>query len=231
MAIDTTYRSNEDEIMDDFSIQGKELEDALQKITRINQFLGGYTVTTNGVKVLLEDFPIDSPVTIVDIGCGDGSVLKKLSKYNPNFKLIGIDANPFTIECALNNSKKNTIQYKTMDVFSTPFEDLDYDIALLTLTLHHFSDEQIVKLLKTIKSKARIGIVINDLQRSKLAYRLFQGICSIFRIGHMPREDGLTSILRGFKREDLENYSKVLDLPDYRIRWRWAFRWQWIIRT
>jgi len=46
----------------------------------------------------------------------------------------------------------------------------------------------------------------------------------------MSREDGLTSILRGFKKEELVNFSKKLKLNNYIFQWKWAFRYQWIIR-
>jgi hypothetical protein len=44
----------------------------------------------------------------------------------------------------------------------------------------------------------------------------------------MTREDGLTSILKAFKRIDLEEFSKKLNYKST-ITWRWAFRYQWII--
>jgi hypothetical protein len=45
----------------------------------------------------------------------------------------------------------------------------------------------------------------------------------------MSKEDGLTSILRGFKKEELIAFSKNLKLDNYTIAWKWAFRYQWII--
>jgi hypothetical protein len=65
---------------------------------------------------------------------------------------------------------------------------------------------------------------------SELSYRLFQALCFVFRLNHMSRQDGLVSILRGFKKEELLNYSKQLKFTKYTIAWRWAFRYQWIIK-
>jgi hypothetical protein len=45
----------------------------------------------------------------------------------------------------------------------------------------------------------------------------------------MSREDGLTSILRGFKKEELIQFSEKLSFKNYKIHWKWAFRYQWII--
>ena len=45
----------------------------------------------------------------------------------------------------------------------------------------------------------------------------------------MVREDGLTSILRAFKKRDLENISNQVK-AQFSIQWKWAFRYQWILK-
>ena len=235
MALDTTYRTDLEESMDDFSMDNAGLVTALDDIARINQLLGGNAVTLDGVKTLIKDFPKDQVITIIDFGCGSGDMLRMLSKYgkdhNLNFKLIGIDANEATIRHAEKCSTNfENISYLDEDIFLYDFSKLSIDIALITLTLHHFKNDEIIKIMKVIFNLVKKGIVVNDLQRSKLAYRLFQAIIFIFRLEKMTANDGLISILRGFKREDLEKFSKDLGLKNYSIKWKWAFRYQWIIR-
>jgi hypothetical protein len=45
----------------------------------------------------------------------------------------------------------------------------------------------------------------------------------------MSKKDGLTSILRGFKKEELIGFSKNLQNSITEVQWKWAFRYQWII--
>jgi 2-polyprenyl-3-methyl-5-hydroxy-6-metoxy-1,4-benzoquinol methylase len=161
-------------------------------------------------------------------------MLRALADYatnnNLNFKLIGIDANQFTINHAKELSKQYpNITYQCEDIFDDKFKDLKCDIVLCTLTLHHFKDAEIIKLVSVFNENASIGIVINDLQRSAVAYRLFQVLCFVFRLNKMSKEDGLVSILRGFKKAEIENFSKTLGFKKYTIQWKWAFRYQWII--
>ncbi len=234
MALDTTFRTDLEESMDDFSMDNDALVTALDDISRINQLLGGNSVTLNGVKKLLKDVPKNQEITIIDFGCGSGDMLRMLSKYgkknNLKLNLIGIDANEATIRHAEKCSVDfDNITYLTEDIFHYDFSKYKIDIALITLTLHHFKDEEILKLLRVIFNLVQKGIVVNDLHRSKLAYRLFQMIIFIFRLKKMTADDGLISILRGFKKADLENYSKELGLKKYSIKWKWAFRYQWII--
>jgi 2-polyprenyl-3-methyl-5-hydroxy-6-metoxy-1,4-benzoquinol methylase len=235
MSLNTKYRTNEPEIMDDFALEGETLRDALDKIAKINRLLGGNQLTLQGVQQLLKDISKSKTITIVDIGCGNGDMLRALADYgkknNYSFNLIGIDANAFTVNHAETLSKAyENISYRCEDIFDAEFKSLPYDMVLCTLTLHHFKDEEILSLMKVFYQNASIGIVINDLHRSAIAYRLFQALCFVFQLNDMSREDGLVSILRGFKKAEIENYSKQLQLKKYTIQWKWAFRYQWIIQ-
>lgn len=234
MALDTTFRTDLEESMDDFSLDNEDLTTALNDIARINQLLGGNSVTLNGVKKLIHDFPKDKVITIMDFGCGSGDMLRMLSKFgkknNLKFQLIGIDANEATIRHAEKSSAGfDNISYLAEDIFLFDFSEYTIDIALITLTLHHFKNGEIIKIMRVILNLVKKGIVVNDLQRNKLAYRLFQAIIFIFRLEKMTAQDGLISILRGFKKADLEKFSKELGLKKYSIKWKWAFRYQWII--
>jgi 2-polyprenyl-3-methyl-5-hydroxy-6-metoxy-1,4-benzoquinol methylase len=220
--------------MDDFAMEGEILRDALDKIAKINQLLGGNQLTLQGVQDLTNSISKSNEIVIADVGCGNGDMLRTLAdfglKNKLKFQLIGIDANSFTISHAQQLSQNYpNISYRCEDIFETSFKKLKYDIVLCTLTLHHFKDKEIVELLSVFYANSTIGIVINDLQRSAIAYRLFQALCFVFRLNEMSREDGLTSILRGFKKEELIHFSKKLSFKNYKIHWKWAFRYQWII--
>lgn len=234
--INTTYRTQQSEIMDDFTLEGEILREALDKIAQINQFLGGNHLTLQGVRSLLKGLDKTQEITILDVGCGNGAMLRTLAAYGSEqgirFRLIGLDANNFTITHAQSLSVQYpNISYRCEDVFGPTFEELHYDIAVCTLTLHHFKDAEIIKVVDVFQQKARLGIVINDLHRSALSYRLFAALCFVFRLNTMSKEDGLVSILRGFKKKELIAFSTQLQLKEYSIQWKWAFRYQWIIKT
>jgi len=233
--VDTRFRSEAPEIMDDFSMEGEILRDALDKIAAINKLLGGNKVTLDAVRSLLRSQPAGAVISILDVGCGNGDMLRTLADFGRRhrllFKLHGIDANAFTIRHAEQLSVSYPeISYSSKDIFDYDLQDT-YDIILCTLTLHHFKDPQLLELVSFFKNQSRLGVVINDLHRSALAYYLFKLICALFRLNDMSREDGLVSILRGFKKQDLEAYSRALQLKNFSIRWKWAFRYQWIIQA
>jgi 2-polyprenyl-3-methyl-5-hydroxy-6-metoxy-1,4-benzoquinol methylase len=232
--LNTRHRTDNPEIMDDFTLEGDALKLALDKIAQINQLLGGNRLTLKGVAKLLKNESNLSSVTIVDVGCGNGDMLRKLAdfgfKNNLNLELIGVDANLFTVNYAIDLSRNYpNIKYRCEDIFNQSFNELKFDIVLCTLTLHHFNNDEIIQLLTLFNKNSRLGFVVNDLHRNSVAYRLFQGLCFVFRMNKMSREDGLTSILRGFKKEELIAFSENLRFKKYSIQWKWAFRYQWIV--
>ena len=231
--VDTSHRSSEMEIMDDFTIEGALFRDTLDKLEIINRFLGGNSVTINGLKSLLKNQSKNKTITIVDLGCGNGDILRDVAKFgrknNYSFNLIGIDANLAAIEYAKELSKEySELSFKTIDILSEDFKKQSYDVVLCTLFLHHFKNEEIISFLKTTTNKATIGVVVNDLHRHKLAYYLFK-LIGFFIKNKMVRQDGLTSVLRAFKRKDLENIAKEMKVH-FSVQWKWAFRYLWILK-
>jgi 2-polyprenyl-3-methyl-5-hydroxy-6-metoxy-1,4-benzoquinol methylase len=213
-------------------MKGDLLRDTLDKLGNINKWLGGNRITLDGIKQLLKNQSKEKTFTILDLGCGHGDILRLIAdfgrKNNYKFKLIGIDANQDAIDYADELSVNYPeLSFINEDVFSEAFQNLDYDIVLSTLFLHHFKDEEIKSLLATFLNKATLGIVVNDLQRSKVAYGLFK-LLGLVISNEMIKQDGLTSILRAFKREDLVDISRALKIKS-QIHWKWAFRYQWLI--
>jgi 2-polyprenyl-3-methyl-5-hydroxy-6-metoxy-1,4-benzoquinol methylase len=230
----TQHRTDDSEIMDDFNLEGDELKEALDKIAAINQLLGGNQLTLKGVEQLLKKVSASTTITIIDVGCGNGDMLRKLAEFGLNnnlyLELIGVDANRYTVNYAIDLSVKYpNIKYRCEDVFGESINELKCDIFLCTLTLHHFSNNEIIRLLTFFNKNAKLGFVVNDLHRNIIAYRLFQAFCFVFRLNEMSKEDGLTSILRGFKKEELIAFSERLQFEKYSIQWKWAFRYQWIV--
>ena len=231
--IDTSSRSSAAEMMDDFTIEGSVLRDTLDKLETINRLLGGNSATLKGIKKILLKSSKTKTITIVDLGCGHGDILRDVAKFGRKnsykFKLIGIDANNAAIDYAKSLSKDYPeLSFETIDIFSEDFKKQTYDVVLCTLFLHHFKNNEIIPFLKSTVQKASIGVIVNDLHRHKLAYYLFKMI-GLFIKNKMVREDGLTSVLRAFKRNELETILTKTGV-NFSIQWKWAFRYLWVLK-
>jgi 2-polyprenyl-3-methyl-5-hydroxy-6-metoxy-1,4-benzoquinol methylase len=226
-------RSNQIEIMDDLLCDGEVVHQTLRELEIINRLLGGNYVTVSGVKKLLANKSLKE-ISIADLGCGGGDILKLISNWGKRndfeFQLIGIDANPHIIEFAKANSKEYpAIEYKSINVFSDSFKALSFDIVVATLFTHHFSDAELVQLIKTLKSQTSIGIVINDIHRHWFAYHSIRLLTKFFSKSAMVKYDAPLSVLRAFKKRELISVLAQAGVEKYSLKWKWAFRWQLVI--
>ena len=220
------------ELMDDPALDLNTLTLALHDVSQVNKLLGGNQVTINGLDYFFNKYP-QASYTIVDLGCGDGEMLRAVAKFgrkkDVSLKLIGMDIN----EKSLALAKEKSVEYPEItflqqDILKLDSDSFSCDIVISTLTMHHFTNEEIVIFLKCFLNLATLGFVINDLHRSSIAYNLFKLYSSFFMRTDLARHDGLISIQRAFKKEELTSLAKKLDVKINIIKWQWAFRYLWI---
>jgi SAM-dependent methyltransferase len=228
-------RSTEAEAMDDPQLAEKALREVLQDITRVNRLLNGNRITIEAIALLVAENP-QQLYTIVDVGCGDGSMLREVAlffrKRKLRARLIGIDLSEQGIALAREASHAfPEMEFLKKDILTIGPGELSCDILLCTLTMHHFRDGQISVFMDRFVQLSRLGVVVNDLKRSRTAYYLFKGFGLIFIKTKIGRSDGLISIKRGFRKEELVAFSKQLPQVAHTIRPKWAFRYLWLIRT
>ncbi|MDO6472135.1 methyltransferase domain-containing protein [Maribacter sp. 1_MG-2023] len=232
--VDFTQRSCEVEIMDTFSGTTNELETILQDINRVNRLLGGYSITLGAVFELLEKNNKES-YTILDMGCAEGTMLRKLAlaarKKNVKLKLIGVDFNEQGLQLAKQySSDYPEISYLNTDILKTDFSEWNVDVVMTTLTLHHFTDQGVVEFVNRFVEIAKLGVVINDLERSPVAYYLFKAFSLFFIRTEIAKKDGLLSIRRAFKKEELQHFASQVSNVSHYIKWKWAFRYVWVLK-
>jgi ubiquinone/menaquinone biosynthesis C-methylase UbiE len=80
MKLNFTHRSSLPELMDDPSLPKDQLNTALKDITKVNRFLGGNQITISGIRQLMQSQPEKKEWRIVDVGCGDGEMLRHIAR-------------------------------------------------------------------------------------------------------------------------------------------------------
>lgn len=235
MKLNFTHRSSLPELMDDPTLPKEQLNVALRDITKVNRYLGGNQITVAGIRQLMQSQPEKKEWSIVDVGCGDGEMLRHIAvtfaKSPLVFNLKGVDINKESIQMAQEKAKDyDSVHFEVMDILKITPEALPCDILLCNLTMHHFSDAEIYIFLSKFYKLSSVGVVINDLHRSVIAYQLFRGFSRIFMKSPIARHDGRISIARGFKLNELKKFSQHLGFKSDSIRWKWAFRYLWVIK-
>lgn len=232
-------RTNQDELMDDFSIQDERLTDALEQLRPINQLLGGYATTMEILAPFLRSHTHhDRPIRILDVGTGIGDfpeyIVRWAAAQSPaiNVEVVAIDANPVTVDYARQTLAKRLppelqgkIKVEVADALALPYSDNQFDVAIAAMFLHHFAHDNAVKIVRSMQRVSQQGILINDLHRHPFAYYGIYALTRLLPAAPMVRNDAPLSVLRGFKLPELKNIAEAAALPKFSLRWRYAFRW------
>lgn len=232
--IDLSARASGEEIMDNLECSGPVVDQTLRELETINTLLGGNYVTLNGLDQLLAEAPVGKKLSIADLGCGGGDILRLMASWANRRGLaldfLGVDANSHIIQFAMAATAEKSIQFETINIFDSAFAHRRFDVVVATLFFHHFSSEQLVSFFRQLKTQVSIGIVINDLHRHWLAYYSIKLLTRLFSKSAMVKFDAPLSVARSFRRKDwLEIFEKA-GIQNYTLRWMWAFRWQMVIR-
>jgi hypothetical protein len=223
-------RRYDKEIMDDHSIADERIVRALDELRVINTFLGGKSVSTAGILSLSDDAHakgIHAPLSLLDIGSGGSDTLTHFSDAAP-YTIISMDINEGVCEYVRAHDPDAAVV--CANVLSLPVRRSGVDIVHASLFLHHFTETEIERVLGAALDASRLGVVVNDLRRSLLAFAGIWILTRIFPASPMVRHDGPLSVKRGFSRDDLETILRRLPASSYTIRRRWAFRWLVIIK-
>jgi 2-polyprenyl-3-methyl-5-hydroxy-6-metoxy-1,4-benzoquinol methylase len=224
--INLSHRSYQKELMDEKDIPFSAMEQTLKELNIINTRLGGHAITCKGIKKIILNL---QSITVCEIGCGGGDNLYAVYKYcqqkNIAVSLIGIDMNPECIAFAKQQYPQLTCQWICSDYSVVNFGDKKPDIIFSSLFCHHFTDDELVRMLQWLKQNSLHGFFINDLHRHWLAYYLIKYITRFFSRSNLVKNDACISVARSFKYKDWQHLFKQAGIDNSETSWEWAFRW------
>ncbi len=225
---DFSKRSTEAEWMDDPSVDLATFESCLRDLAAVNVVTLARFPTLGFLETLRRAgrLEIGRPVEIVDIGSGYGDGLAAVGDWARRsgvaVNLTGVDLNPWSAQIA-NRAGASSARFVTADVFA--YEG-PADIVVSSLFTHHLSNDEVVRFLRWMESRATLGWFVNDLHRQALPYYGFGAMARLMRWHRFVRHDGPVSIARAFSPEDWRGLIERADLDDeaVQVRRRFPFR-------
>ena len=229
--IDYSRRSYEKELLDRDDIPFNDIQQNMRELDFINTFLGGHSITIYGLKKLLGD---RKNISVCEIGCGGGDNLNAINNWAIKNKVevsfTGVDINPNCIIYAQKKSKIKNINFITSDYKLVEFSKKP-DVIFSSLFCHHFTDEELIRMMKWMKANSQIGFFVNDLHRHPLSYHFIKFASRLFSSSYLVKNDAPLSVLRGFKKDDWLYILKQAEVTKYTIEWKWAFRYVVTVRA
>jgi len=220
--------------MDDRSLGGAELLEALRQLRWINRLLGAAWPTLEGVATLWRHAGRPRRLTLLDVRAGSGDVNRLLRRWAAwrriDLRITLVDLHPDTCAAAaVHFHHEPGVQIVCADLFRLPFKKVD--IVTAALVLHHLPDAQLPLVVSTMIEAARMGVVINDLHRHVVACAAIWTATRVFSRNRMLRHDAPLSVRRGFRRADLARLQAVPHLHRLRYSWRPLFRYLVVVPT
>lgn len=189
--------------------------DSFRFIEKINRHYGGTRVVRRFLAAETERLHTGAPLRILDIGSGSCDIPLAVSRWASahgralHFTCLEMAGHAADIaRRRLARVGNPAVQVLQEDVF-THQPDEPYDCAVASMCFHHFSDEQILVLLRKLRGFVRNSVLVNDLRRSCVATLAARLLLAGGSAG--VRHDALLSIQRGFKISELSALLRKLD--------------------
>ena len=221
---DSARRSAQSEILDG-RVETGDLAKILADLARFNGAMLGHWPVLRWLDRAVQNIPADRPLTLLDIGCGYGDLLRAVRRWarkrGRSMTLIGIDLSPQVIDIARGaTDASDDIVYHAADIFNfAPATPLDF--VTTSLVAHHLSDEMIVRFLRWMETYARRGWVIYDLQRSRVPFYFIALAGALLRLHPVVTYDGRISVARSLTRGEWRQRIADAGIPAEAVDLRW----------
>jgi ubiquinone/menaquinone biosynthesis C-methylase UbiE len=181
----------------------------LADIDRLNTWFGGHALTLGAVRRLLEAAPARLRArVVVDVGGGRGDLAGRLARAAGRRKqrllIVILDRDVEGLVLAASACRAHPeIARVCADATALPFRDEGVDVVTGALILHHLSPEAAVASLGAMRAAARIGVVVNDLLRTRLSWLLVVVATRLLARHAISRHDGPLSVRRAYAPDEL----------------------------
>jgi SAM-dependent methyltransferase len=201
--------SDADELLDGPLDDPVALRGNLHDLARVNRRLGGATLSIRAVDALAGG---RTSLDIIDIGTGAADIpvalLEHGARSGRTWRVTGVDSRPEVLAAAAATDRALTatpgLSLHVGDGRDLPFADDAFDVAHASLVVHHLEPDGVVLLLAEMARVARIGVVVNDLVRGRLALAGAWALTRVATRNRYTRSDAPLSVRRAYTRTELE---------------------------
>jgi ubiquinone/menaquinone biosynthesis C-methylase UbiE len=216
-------RAHGGELMDEPLQDAAELARSLRDIRGVNRWLGGTRVMIRHVASMARRLPA-RPLHILDVATGSADIPLALARWGRRkgvrLQVVATDLHPQTLAVARERTAADPdVQVEEADALALPFGEGAFDLVLCNTALHHFDEEDAVRVLREMDRVARHGVVVSDLRRTRTGLLGARLLAATFWRNHpITRHDGVLSVRRAFTPAELRRLAAAAGLEGARVR-------------
>jgi hypothetical protein len=201
------------EILD--TLGPEEARASLRDLVRINRRWGGHSTLRSLLAGCVQP---EESFYFLDVGAASGDMGRRVLEWYPAARVTSLDY----LASHLADGSGPRI---AADAFRLPVRPGSFDYVFCSLFLHHFTDEQVVELLRGFGEVARRAVLVIDLERNPIPYYFMAWTKSLLGWDAVTVHDGTISVEAAFRRRELEDLARRAGLRNPRARvYRPAFR-------
>jgi ribosome-associated toxin RatA of RatAB toxin-antitoxin module len=202
---------------------------SIADVARANRWLGGTRAARAELEDALRMRGLERRLSLLDVGTGLGDLPADMraaaSETELSLTTIGLDAAPSLVVA----SRAAVDHAVCADARSLPIVDRGVDIVLCSQLLHHFEQDDAMRLLRELDRVARRRVIVSDLRRSAAAAAGIWLVSFPMRFHRVSRHDGVVSVMRGFTPAELAELVHravgVRPVTKRRLGWRVTASW------
>ena len=203
------FNPAEPELMDRPQPVSAELERDLKNLRQLNRWFGSHRLILRFLRRWIK--PGDR-VRVVDLATGSGDIPRVIVDYarkiGAKVQVDALDRQSATLEIARRLSAGYPeISYVEANLLEWQPSDR-YDIVLCSLVLHHFSDEDAVRVLRRCRELSQRFVLVSDLRRGWLATAGVYLLTALVFHEPMTKYDARLSAARAFSFAELADLSR-----------------------
>ena len=223
------FNPAEPELMDRPQPVSSELERDLHNLRQLNRLFGSYGLVSRFLRRWIKP---GGRVRIVDLATGSGDIPRLVVDYarraEAEVRVDAVDRQSATLEIA----KSLSVDYPEIlfcEGNILEWQAEPYDIVLCSLALHHFGEDDAVRLLQRFRELSRGFVLVSDLRRGLLAsIGVYLLTALIFREA-MTRNDARVSAARAFSFRELRDLAQRAGWTDFgHARFKFARQAIWL---
>jgi SAM-dependent methyltransferase len=203
------FDPTEPELMDRPQPVSEELERDLRSLRQLNRWFGSHRLVRCFVRRWIKP---GARMRILDLATGSGDIprliVDRARKIRARVEIVALDRQSATLEIARRLSGDYPeISFVEADILEFKPPD-GYDLVLCSLALHHFNDEDAVRVLQRCRELSRKFVLLSDLRRGWLGMMGVYILTALIFRAPMTRYDARLSIARSFSFAELDDLAR-----------------------
>jgi ubiquinone/menaquinone biosynthesis C-methylase UbiE len=180
----------------------------LRDLARVNRRLGGVRLSRRAIDALA---PGRAAISILDVGTGGADIpLALIDHGRATGRLVtvtGVDRRAEILAAAAiadpRVSATGELTLHVGDGAGLPFADGTFDVAHSSLLVHHLETPEARRVLEEMARVARVGVVVNDLVRSRPSWLGAWLLSHLATRNALTRDDAPMSVRRAYTVAEL----------------------------